>query len=418
MIKLAIDQLETNMQQNKYTELEQEKKTVSSMEASSAFLLSTKDDDTNIADTLRDMFYTNINNFDHQQPTGNNTNNNKNVNYYDINASLDDNDDDDYNHGFKGLPSDTNKQSPISMAEKHEILKLVNPRLLEYVEKNKYEKLITLNRKRCEREIEKKKEKEPKCIANVGLIRLFNAYHGEVVYEKIHNLIEKGLIETVASNDDDLPSIHPIINYPLHRYFNRDDYEYYLAKMLLPSVFKFQEKCNNKPMYALVSYAACVTKRDTFVKFNGNQMTYKSILYNLLNAYHLDGNKTLKELFYIKPSFEVNNENDAEFNERIIKFLNKVWVASKNATFAIALSVAANQRVNITRFDSTGLLYKCSITGEYFPKMESTETLYYDNKTGGWIYRLNNEGENSNNKRAYYAADIITVFKEKIKTIL
>lgn len=288
-----------------------------------------------------------------------------------------------------------------------ELLKLVNPSLSEFMERNEYERVTNTNRKLKEAQKEREKQKEPKCIPNNGLIRLFAAYSGEIIYEKIKILIDNGHINKYESRNDAVVSYHPIANYCLNRFFNHNDYEHYMANLILPVAFKFQDSCKINPRYALLAYAASFERPDSFIKFNGIQMTFKSILYTLLNAEHLSGNKTLNELFSLNPTFEGGEDV-------IEEFLYKMWVASKDATYIIAISAATGQKATVTRFDSA-ILYTCNLSGKDLPIMTNSETLYYDNKEsgGGWIFRLSNS-----HKTSYYAKNIETVFKEKIKTIL
>lgn len=299
-----------------------------------------------------------------------------------------------------------------------EDLKEINPRLSEYIERNEYERVVKTNRKMKLLHREKRKERKPKCVPNCGLNRLFIAYSAEIIYEKLSQLIEDGSISkrypaTASFQDDEIPmSSHPIINYPLIRFFNHMDYEHFMAKLLLPPIFKFQDSCNNNPRNILIAYAKCLHKNDMFIKFNGKEMTFKSLVFTFFNAQHLSENKTLKKLFSTKPSFETDF-NTAE-GRLIEKFLYKLWMASKNAIYISAISAATQRKPIVTRFDSADL-YECKLTGKYLPKMDNSETIYYNNKgSGGWIYRLSND----KNKKSYYADDIVTVFEDKIKTVL
>ena len=85
----------------------------------------------------------------------------------------------------------------------------------------------------------------------------------ELIYNKISTLVDN-LTSKYDNNDNNTfnnLSTHPVNNYEIERFWNPVLYESYIAKMLLPSIFKYGDSINLNPRFAITSYLFLVKKK-------------------------------------------------------------------------------------------------------------------------------------------------------------
>lgn len=291
-----------------------------------------------------------------------------------------------------------------------EAILVVNPSLGDYVKKHEYAKASKLLRENREKKWEAAQARRPKNVSMDAYVRLFMGYSNEYTYMQIQRMIETGALRRYVIPADACRGLHPVSNYQIHQFLRHTDYEGYLAGMLVPPVFKHMETTRLNPRYALLSYVNFVNGEDRAVQINGKQSTYKAIVYTIFNYTHLNTYQTIAEAFGggCEPVAIKDNAND----ERIERFLLKLWRLSEAATYLSAIAQTIRDRgefkkILVKRFDSASdHLYTCLKTDRLLIRVDDLDTFYYGHKDGTWIYNI----DRSN----YYATSIQEVYTNKI----
>lgn len=318
---------------------------------------------TNMEEVLTDLFYHHFNNSD------------------DDNSDNDNQDDD----------TDNNQdESKVDLNTLHQI----NSPMAEYVQKNEYEKLLTINRQKDRDRQFRIQSREPKGISNNGIIRLFTAQSYEYIYAQIMKTIFSDSSSHHCNIEPD--DTNPIINYEINHYFDSQLYEEYLATLVLPSIYSLSPLIN--PRFLLVIYN--YIPEDRIIIYNGVNQTFKVILYNILNGKHFPKNYSLHEINNM-----VIDIKDNAGDKDIENLLEKMIRASKYALYILALNFITKQKITLKRVGSCNNdLYLCNITKRLLLKIDNSSTIYYAAKHKGWIFRTDN------NDTIYYNDSILVVF--------
>lgn len=268
--------------------------------------------------------------------------------------------------------------------DKKSHLRTVNPELYEFIIRKEYERAHD-ETKRTKAQMNELRDKMlPKRISPAALQRMFNALQSERCYAAV-----KRLANTLPCGKVQGDEGHPVTNISMECYFDPVLFERYIGCQILPTVTKHIDSALVHSRYSIMAYAFVVTGTkctDVSVEYAGKHATFKSVLFNLLNGIHIKRDHTVIENFATPPSVICNS------NEQAAKLLKKVWQASKNAAYLIAINYSTETEARVTRFDSAANnLMSHDVTGSPVLRLDSESDFFYDNRHGGgWLYTVNN----------------------------
>ncbi len=274
-------------------------------------------------------------------------------------------------------------------SENMEILKTVNPLLKEYIQKNEYDRLCDITREERLKTEKRIHQRKPKCISNHSSIRLFQACLYEYQYQQVMQLVEEGSILNLTgfSSMPSMISIHPIFNYSINHYFNYIIYEEYISTLILPPfIYDVYNKEIATTKYAMLTYASFIISKDKFITLtNGTDVTFKTLLFNILEASHINKDQPLRD---IRLTNQIIDFDPVTTDEVIKSFINKIITASINAIYLMALGSAMKEKIILKRVGAnTDDLYICNTTKKMLLKLETKSTIFYAAKHKGWIFR-------------------------------
>lgn len=400
---------------------------------------------TNMDEALIDMFYATSSSFNNNDDDDDDEEEEEVVEVETTNNGDDDDDDDVGYYKTTTATTTTTTTTPIYTSDDFtNKLQKYNPVIAEYVERNEYERVLALSRRRKEEKQRIKSAREPKCISNHGLHRMFQATTYEHCCDEVMDMIRNGTIPPATDDNVEGFKSHPSTNCTIDNYFNATEYEGYLSILMLQPVFtkmygSSHPSLKTNPRYPLIVCASLIEPLDRKVLFGSSDRvsTFKAVLYNVLNAHHFagslgggssgnnnntlssnegsmstgntsGGNKnTLKEIvqaaqdgrFLVKPvvvddgdddngngsSSGSNNHNQSD---DVVAWLNHLIRCSVYALYILTINNATKNKVELRRIGYYKDLYVCNQNpSKKLLMVRNESTVYYAAKEKIWIFR-------------------------------